>query len=40
MSISIRYVDTKLYIIKEHFICFAPIDECTGENLANTIVQN
>ncbi|XP_060845757.1 52 kDa repressor of the inhibitor of the protein kinase-like [Rhopalosiphum padi] len=39
MSLSIRYVDLKSCLIKENFICFVPVYECTGENLANTIVQ-
>lgn len=26
-------------MIKENFICFVPVYECTGENLANTIIQ-
>ncbi|CAI6359070.1 unnamed protein product [Macrosiphum euphorbiae] len=39
MSLSIRYVDLKSCLIKENFICFVPVYDCTGENLANTIVQ-
>lgn len=39
ISLSIRYVDLKLCLIKENFICFVPVYECTGENLANTIIQ-
>jgi len=39
MSLSIRYVDLKPCLIKENFICFVPVYECTGENLTNTIVQ-
>ncbi|XP_060846349.1 uncharacterized protein LOC132926015 [Rhopalosiphum padi] len=39
MSLSIRYVDLKSCLIKANFICFVSVYECTGENLANTIVQ-
>lgn len=39
ISLSIRYVDFKLCVIKENFICFVPVYECTGENLANTVIQ-
>jgi len=34
MSLSVKYVDLKSCLIKEHFICFVPVYECTGENLA------
>ncbi|KAL4119471.1 hypothetical protein QTP88_012278 [Uroleucon formosanum] len=39
MSLLIRYVDLKLCLLKENCICFVPVYECTGENLANTIIQ-
>lgn len=39
MSLSVRYVDTTTCTIKENFICFVPVFECTGENLANVIIQ-
>ncbi|XP_050066479.1 zinc finger MYM-type protein 1-like [Aphis gossypii] len=39
MSLSVRYVDTTTCTIKENYICFVPVFECTGENLANIIIQ-
>lgn len=39
MSLSVRYVDIKTCSIKENCICFIPVFDCTGENLANTIIQ-
>lgn len=39
MSLSVRYLDTKTCTIKENFICFVPVFECTSENLANIIIQ-
>ncbi|XP_008188101.1 52 kDa repressor of the inhibitor of the protein kinase-like [Acyrthosiphon pisum] len=39
MSLSVRYVDTTTCTIKENFICFVSVFECTGENLANVIIQ-
>lgn len=39
ISLSIRYVEIKTCSIKENCICFIPIFDCTGENLANTIIQ-
>jgi len=39
ITLSVRYVDTTTCTIKENFICFVPVFECTDENLANVIVQ-